>query len=97
MTFLAVTPPPVNAIRATSADAASALPVISPHPLTRLTTPGGQPASSMSETSRNIDSGVNSDGFNTQVFPKAMAEAICILASASGAFQGANKAATPAG
>ena len=46
---------------------------------------------------RKIDSGVCSEGFSTQVLPKAKLEAICMLAKASGAFHGANKAATPAG
>ena len=44
-----------------------------------------------------MESGVNSEGFSTQVFPNAKLEAICILASANGAFHGANSAATPAG
>ena len=97
MTCRAVCPPPVKAMRSMSADPASAAPVTAPLPLTTLSVPGGKPASSISATIRNTDSGVNSDGFSTAVLPKARLDAICMLASASGAFQGANKAATPAG
>ena len=79
------------------ADPASAAPVTPPLPLTTLRVPSGKPASSISATMRSTDSGVNSDGLSTPVLPKARLDAICILASASGAFQGANKAATPAG
>ena len=46
---------------------------------------------------RNIDSGVYSEGFSTQVLPNAMHVATRIDASASGAFHGAIRAATPFG
>ena len=75
----------------------SAAPVTAPRPLTRLTTPGGRPASWNSSTIRSIDSGVYSDGFSTQVSPNAMQVAPRIDARASGAFHGAISAATPFG
>ena len=41
--------------------------------------------------------GVISEGLSTQLLPKAMAAASFMLARATGAFQGAIRAATPTG
>ena len=97
ITCLAVLPPPVNPMRSISGEPASAAPVTAPLPFTTLIVPGGRPASSINATNFKMESGVNSEGFSTQVLPNARLEAICMLARASGAFHGANNAATPAG
>ena len=68
-----------------------------PRPLTRFTTPSGTPASRSIGMNRATASGVTSDGLATQLLPKAMAPAIFIDVSASGAFQGPRRAATPTG
>ncbi len=76
---------------------ASAAPVTLPLPFTMLTVPAGNPASSSSAIILRMESGVNSEGFSTQVLPKARLDASCMLANARGAFHGANSAATPTG
>ena len=68
-----------------------------PRPLTRLTTPGGSPASWNSSTILSMDTGVYSEGLSTQLLPNAMQVATRIEARASGAFQGAINAPTPFG
>ena len=89
--------PPVKPTMSMPRCETSETPVTWPRPLTRLTTPFGSPASWNNSTMRSIDSGVYSDGFSTQVLPKAMQVATRIEASASGAFQGAISAPTPRG
>ena len=63
-------PEPVNAILSTSGCDTSAEPAL-PAPCTRLTTPGGKPASATHSTSATAESGVYSDGLTTSVHPAA--------------------------
>lgn len=65
-----------------------ATPAVDPSPLTMLTTPGGKPASSIRVHMRNAVKGVNSDGFNTTVFPVANAGPSFQAIIANGKFQG---------
>ena len=92
-----VSVPPVKETRWTSGWSTRAWPVTGPRPFTRLTTPVGSPASCRISTNRASAKGVCSDGFRTQVLPKAIAAATFMLASATGAFHGAISAATPTG
>ena len=89
--------PPVNPIMSMPGWLTRASPVTAPRPFTRLTTPGGRPASCITSTIRRTDNGVNSDGFRTQVLPNGMQVATRMEDSASGAFQGEMTAATPLG
>src|SRR5271154_3840312 len=66
---------PVNATLSTPGCATSAAPVVSPGPLTILTTPGGAPHSSNQLATSIAVSGVCSAGFSTQVQPAANAGA----------------------
>ncbi len=66
---------PVNETRSTSGWAASAAPTTGPVPVTRLSTPGGRPASSTASKSRYAVSGVSSAGLSTTVQPAARAAA----------------------
>ena len=75
---------PVKVILSTSSCSASALPLISPGPLTTLKTPSGPPASLNSSASRRQDSGACSAGFSTTVLPAASAGAIFQTAISSG-------------
>ena len=84
----AVLPRPVSDIRSTPSAVASAAPVTEPRPLTRFTTPEGSPADSNKRTSWSTARGANSEGLRTQLLPKAMHEAICMLDKARHAFQG---------
>ena len=89
--------PPVKPTMSMPGWLTSASPVTLPRPLTRLTTPGGRPASCITSIMRRTDNGVYSDGFSTQVLPKGMQVATRMEDSASGAFHGEMTAATPFG
>src|SRR5579864_7916974 len=67
--------PPVNATLSTSELSAIAAPTTGPAPSTILTTPLGNPSSSINVANRNTVSGVSSDGLRTQVLPAASAGA----------------------
>ena len=97
MMILPVSDPPVKPTISTSGCVTSAVPVTGPRPLTRLTTPGGSPASWKISTMRCMECGVYSEGLSTQVLPKAMQVATRIEASGTGAFHGAIIAPTPTG
>ena len=60
---------PVNAMHATFGSSMRAAPTSSPVPVTTLTTPGGKWARAVS-TSRNVASGVNSEGLMTTAVPR---------------------------
>src|SRR6185503_5055799 len=60
---------PVNETTRTASLTSSALPTSAPPPVTRLTTPGGIPASSRMRTKFNADSGVSVAGLKTTVLP----------------------------
>ena len=94
---LPVSVPPVNAITSMFSFCVIAVPVTDPLPLTMFITPSGRPAFLSKFMNGTNPSGVNSDGFNMQLFPKAIAPAIFIVANAIGAFHGAIKPATPIG
>jgi hypothetical protein len=66
---------PVNETMSTSGCPAIAAPTTGPVPVTRLSTPGGSPASSAASTSRYATSGVSSLGLSTTVQPAASAAA----------------------
>ena len=94
---LPVTELPVNEMTLTSGLSTIALPTASPEPVTRLTTPGGKPASSMSSTSRVAHSGASELGLNTTVFPATSAGIIFQHGIAIGKFQGVTMPAIPSG
>ena len=75
----------------------SASPVGLPGPGTRLNTPGGKPASSMSAVSFNEVSTAYSEGLTTTVHPVARAGATFWANSIMGAFHGMMAATTPTG
>ena len=94
---IAVSGPPVNAIRSIPGWEVSAAPQRPPVPVTTLTTPGGKPACSNRGMSSSIDAEVNSLGLTTTVLPAASAGASFQVANMSGEFQGAMAAMTPMG
>src|SRR5580693_438921 len=66
-------PEPVNETMSTSRCELSAAPTVAPSPLTRLKTPGGTPASSMTLAQIIAQSGETSLGLSTIVQPAASA------------------------
>ena len=68
-----------------------------PSPVTTFNTPGGSPASWASSAKQSADSGVNSAGFSTTVFPAASAGATFHETIRSGKFHGTICATTPTG
>ena len=90
---------PVNEMSGTSGCFTSESPAYpsSPKPLTRLNTPSGRPASSKMSAHSCADSGVNSAGLRTTVFPVAIAGASFHDSSMNGVFHGVMRPATPIG
>src|SRR6185369_9549103 len=88
---------PVNEMTGTSGESTMALPTSAPAPVTRLTTPGGKPASAMSSTSRVAQCGVSLAGLNTTVLPVTRAGIIFQHGMAIGKFQGVMTPAMPIG
>ena len=88
---------PVNEILSTRGWATSAAPASDPSPVTRFTTPAGNPASSTSSISLSVVSEVCSAGLITTVQPAAMAGASFATAIVSGTFHGTISPATPTG
>src|SRR3984957_16770556 len=86
---------PVKLITGASRCDASGAPAFGPSPLTRFTTPGGNPASASVCTRRYDDSGVSSAGFRTTVFPLTSAGIIFHDGIAIGKFHGVIRPATP--
>ena len=76
--------------------ATSARPVASA-PCTRLSTPGGRPASTASSAISPVDHGVSSAGFITTVLPHTSAPDAIPTASANGKLNGQMTANTPYG
>src|SRR5262249_22816291 len=79
---------PVNDTTGTSAPAESASPTSPPPPVTRLTTPGGTPASSRILTKFSAESGVSVAGLKTTVLPQTRAGMIFHDGIAIGKFHG---------
>ncbi len=77
--------------------ATSASPTSDPGPVTRLTVPGGKPASAISSTSSVAQWGVSLEGLSTTVFPATRAGIIFQHGIAIGKFHGVTMAATPSG
>src|SRR6266571_7791702 len=75
----------------------SSSPTSDPLPVTTLTTPFGNPASSISPTISIVLRGVLLDGFVTTVFPVIKAGASFLATVAEGKFQGVIDATTPIG
>ena len=87
----------MNATLSTPGCAASAAPVSRDSPVTTLTTPGGNPAWSISSANPSVDAGQCSDGLTTTVQPAASAGASFQVISSSGEFHGVIAATTPTG
>ena len=66
---------PVNEIMSTSGWRTSASPTVSPKPVTRLNTPFGRPAASITSASAKALKGAISEGLSTTVQPAASAGA----------------------
>src|SRR5262245_21412273 len=66
-------------------------------PLITLNTPGGKPASVKSSANRNGHDGSFSDGFNTKVFPHAIAMGNIQSGTIAGKLNGVIPAHTPTG
>ena len=94
---LPVAPLPVKLMTGTSGLSTSAMPAASPGPVTRLTTPGGSPASSSSSTSSSAQPGVSDAGLRMTVLPLMSAGIIFQHGMAIGKFQGVMSPATPMG
>src|SRR6185312_15455912 len=75
----------------------SAAPAVGPMPVTTLSTPLGNPASSANSPRRSAVNGVSSAGFNTTVQPAASAGAHFQVASKNGKFQAMTAPTTPMG
>ncbi len=87
----------MNAVARIAGCSVSSLPVRSPIPLIRLTTPGGTPASVMICASSVAVSGLHSAGLCTTVQPAASAGAIFHVESMNGVFHGVMTATGPIG
>src|SRR5260370_33645228 len=72
-------------------------PTTEPRPITRLTTPGGTPASSHALTRLYVESGVSSAGLMTTVLPQTSAGINFQEGIAIGKFQGVIKPHRPTG
>ena len=88
---------PVNDTTRTASLTRSAFPTSAPPPVTRLTTPGGMPASSRIRTKFSADSGVSVAGLKTTVLPQTSAGMIFHDGIAIGKFHGVMIAETPTG
>ena len=88
---------PVNEMTPTSGEPTIASPTSPPLPVTRFTTPGGNPASAMSSTRSVAQCGVSLDGLNTTVLPVTSAGIVFQHGMAIGKFQGVMIPATPIG
>ena len=87
----------MNEMTGTSGDSTIASPTSPPEPVTRLTTPAGKPASSMSSTRSVAQCGVSLAGLKTTVFPVTSAGIIFQHGIAIGKFQGVMIPAIPIG
>ena len=94
---LPVTDEPVNEMTDTSGLSTIASPTSAPEPVTRLTVPGGKPASAISSTRSVAQWGVSDDGLNTTVLPVTSAGIVFQHGIAIGKFQGVMIPATPIG
>ncbi len=94
---LPVADDPVNEITPISGELTIASPTSAPVPVTRLTTPGGTPASAISSTSSVAQWGVSLAGLNTTVLPVTSAGMIFQHGIAIGKFHGVMIPATPIG
>ncbi len=88
---------PVNEMTGTSRLSTIASPTSAPEPVTRFTTPGGNPASSISSTRSVAQWGASLDGLNTTVLPVTSAGIIFQHGIAIGKFHGVTIPATPIG
>ena len=88
---------PVNEITPTSGLSTIASPTSAPEPVTRLTTPGGKPASSSSSTSSVAQCGASEAGLNTTALPATSAGISFQHGIAIGKFQGVMIPAIPIG
>ena len=88
---------PTKPMALTSGCSVRARPVVSPMPLTTLTTPGGTPASWTSSARRMAVTGLHSAGLCTTVQPAASAGAIFHVLSMKGVFQGVMMPTGPIG
>ena len=95
--LLPVVDEPVNEMIATSGLSTIASPTSPPAPVTRLTTPGGKPASAISSTRSVAQCGVSDDGLKTTVLPVTSAGIVFQHGIAIGKFQGVMMPATPSG
>jgi hypothetical protein len=95
--FLPVVEEPVNDMIATSGLSTIASPTSPPAPVTRLTVPGGKPASAISSTSSVAQWGVSDEGLKTTVLPVTRAGIVFQHGIAIGKFQGVMIPATPSG
>ena len=86
---------PVNEITATSGLSTIASPTSAPLPVTRLTTPGGKPASAISSTTSVAQCGVSLEGLKTTVLPVTRAGIVFQHGMAIGKFQGVMIPAMP--
>src|SRR4051812_43783607 len=88
---------PVNVKAFTTGDASRCLDTIGGSPKTRLTVPGGSPASSSVATIAAAVLGVSSEALSTTGQPAASAAPSLRAASTAGKFQAVNAATTPIG
>ena len=92
-----VSPLPVKPMTLTSGCSTMGMPTSAPEPVTRLTTPGGNPASTRISMSSAAQCGVSEAGFQTTVLPAMSAGIIFQQGMATGKFQGVMSPATPRG
>jgi hypothetical protein len=94
---LPVADEPVKEMTGTSGESTIVSPTSAPLPVTRLTVPGGRPASAMSSTRSVAQCGVSLAGLKTTVLPVTRAGMIFQHGIAIGKFQGVMIPATPIG
>ena len=87
----------MNETRLTSGWLVRARPQGSPNPVTRLNTPGGNPASSTRRANSRTGAGACSEDLITTVLPAARAGAALVPVRSISAFHGTTPATTPMG
>ena len=88
---------PVKLTMSTAGWLLIAAPTVGPSPFTKLKTPFGTPAASMTSAKIIVEIGATSLGFNTIVHPAAMAAPTFMMTCSKGQFHGVIIPTTPAG
>lgn len=88
---------PVKAMKRVRGSSTRASPIVRPDPGTKLTTPGGKPASWSRSTNTAAITGESLDGLSRTVLPATIAAVVIPAMMAKAKFQGGITSPTPSG